>query len=43
MIATQKSAKKVFYPVFPHPSCDQLYASNRELAQILPFWLDALL
>ena len=25
----------------PTPSCDQLYASDRELAQILPFWTGA--
>ena len=39
MIATLKICKKTgLYTVSPHPSCDQLYASDHELAQILPFW-----
>ena len=30
--------KTVLYPVSTHSSCDQPYATDRELAQILPFW-----
>jgi hypothetical protein len=39
MIAALKICEKTgLYTVSPHPSCDQLYASDHELAQILPFW-----
>jgi len=39
MTAALKICEKTgLYTVSPHPSCDQLYASDHELAQILPFW-----